>query len=570
MAVLRRHNWLGQARVDVPHLRDVESSTAADFDLLAGRILANRQPLVVRGFNVVSTGSTLAERLQIHVADAVLIHYFATESGSIFQVPATRADELLSTTNPRVSGSFTPNQVNYVGVDVVRSTDATTSDVVMFLAADSLKEVAKEVPLARTLDYTVVISTTDFSSMPGVAPLAKVTTDGANHIVTLEDARTLFGRLGSGGSVPDAQHAYPWPAGRTEVGDPFSGGDKAIGSLKEWMDAAMTRVWEIGGGEHWYSATADRNVRMVRSGTAFVSTGEYFEWSGTHLHWRGLKFTFDNSTASLNEVKDQTTDSAGLTDLADGDCIYVDLDRTVNRSGGTALSAAKTTLALLGVGPTPGARYAIAWRVGSVVYTRDQPYNVGSALKLATTGAAGTVELSATDSASVTPARVATVDSVSRAAYATGLTRGSDFVAGAGDLQVGGINGEDHNVVLATTRDTDQVFIRGKGSLGHGVGVCTVEATPVLSGVTDLSTTAILRLRNYSPDLTALTDTFNFLADGSFAIRSSESAGLLSPLPPFRVKLFVLSTGTSPTKHDQLHVMWFDASTTMIAQSPAY
>ncbi len=36
--ILRQQNWLGQQRVDAPHLRSLESSAAADFDVLAGLI----------------------------------------------------------------------------------------------------------------------------------------------------------------------------------------------------------------------------------------------------------------------------------------------------------------------------------------------------------------------------------------------------------------------------------------------------------------------------------------------------------------------------------------------------
>ena len=57
MAILRQQNWLGQQRLDTPHLRSVESAVAADFDLLAGKILGGDQALVVRGSDLVSSGA---------------------------------------------------------------------------------------------------------------------------------------------------------------------------------------------------------------------------------------------------------------------------------------------------------------------------------------------------------------------------------------------------------------------------------------------------------------------------------------------------------------------------------
>lgn len=408
MAVIRQQNWLNQQRVDVPHARAIESGVAADFDVLAGDMIAGNEALVVKGFKVTTlTAGIPATSITIRVAGSTLLHPEATESGSIFRVPADRADEILSSSNERVSGSFTAGTTNYVGIDLQRSADASTKDLVKFLDPTTKAEKAKSVPLARTLDYVIVVSTQDFGLTPGIAPVAKVVTDASNNVVSVQDARTLFGRLGKGGGVPDSQYYYSWPGGRTEPGDnsDFDSGDKKIESLKSWMDATVTRLWELGGGEYWFSATADRNVRMIRLGSAtvFPSTGDWFEWTGGHLHWRGLAVIFDNSTGYVNEIKDQATNSAGLTDLADGECVYVDLDRTQNLSGADALVATKTTMTTLGAPTTPGSRYIFAWRYGSYIYTRDGQFFVGVTVPVATTLAVGTVKLNQAAGTPATP-----------------------------------------------------------------------------------------------------------------------------------------------------------------------
>ncbi len=466
MAVQRQQNFLGQQRVDVPHLRSVESSICADFDVLAGRILAGRSPLVSQGFVVVTTGVGQADQLQLIVADSILIHHEASESGSIFHVPADRAVETLSATiSTRVSGSFVPNQVNYVGVDLRRTTDQSTNDLAMFIDTTSLTETPREVPMARTLDYVIVITTTDFSSNPNLAPIAKVTTGANNAVLSIEDARNIAWRLGAGGAVPNTQNAFPWPAGRNEGGnaDGFTGGDKAITCFKEWADAVMSRMWEQAGGEYWYSPTADRNVKIVRTGTAFASTGENFEWDGTNLHWKGLVAVFDNSTAHANIISDQLTDSAGLTDLADGECIYVDFVRTA----ATTLTAVKGTLSQMGAPTVPGSRWVIAWRYGANVYTRDHGWAVGSSFKIATVLQCGTVCLSASDSGpggDVAP-RVTTCNSDTSfaRAYAGGMTRGAaveDFFAGAGSIDIGGQD-NDHSVNVGVSRSQDSFTVYG-------------------------------------------------------------------------------------------------------------
>lgn len=394
MAVLRENNWLGQQRLDIPQFRLLESGIRGDFDLLAGTIFAGKNPVIVKGFALTATSvGAPASSIQVVVANSISTNFNATESGSMFVVPGDRANEILTSLNAKVSGSFTANATNYVGMDIRRTADPLTSDILQFLTATTLLETARTVPLARTLDYRFVISTTDFSSQPNLCPIAKVVTDASNNIASIVDARLLAFRLAPGGSYASAFGGYSFPGGRTEslTSLDMTGGDKSIGSQYDWMKAAMTRVQEIGGGEFWYSATADRNVTMIWTGATFLN-GENFEWDGVHLHWKGIRFLFDNSTGYYNDTTNQITNVVGLTDLADGECIYVDLDRTLNRTGGTALVAAKAVMSTLGPGSVPGARNIIAWRSGAKSLTLDYNtqtgnFHVGVLLTGATSGA---------------------------------------------------------------------------------------------------------------------------------------------------------------------------------------
>ncbi len=582
MAVLRQMNWLGQQRVDVPHARTLESSICADFDLLAGRLLAGRAPLVAQGFNLITSGITQSEDLELQVADSILIHYYASESGSVYQVPADRANETLNRIeSTRVSGSFTPSQVNYVGIDLIRSADTSTNDVVMFLDTTTLTtETPREIPLGRTLDYSIVISTSDFSSNANLVPIAKVVTDADNAIVSIEDARNIAWRLGSGGTVPDPLNAFSWPAGRKEgsTGDVFAGGDKALTSFKAWADAVMTRIWETSGGEHWYSPTADRNVLMVRSGTAFVSTGEYFEYVASNLHWRGLKFIFDNSTGAVNEVLDQLTDSVGLTDLDDGECLYVDLDRTQDLTGVDGLQPIKAVLTTLGVG-TPNSRYVIAWRSGSLIFTRDQPYPVGGALKVATIGAAGTVVLSASDPTSGSAPKVTTCDSVYGLSISAGVTRGEtggpseDFFGGAGDLLFGGF-ANDYNLYLSCSRDSDSVYITGSQNYGSGAQ-SSLTVRNQNSFITH-PTNQILKATGFNSTSGVQETAVVLYSSGAIGLRNvynntTPSTPAPTAAEPVRSNIFVRTNGlVSPATRDQVCVLWIDGSVTVLAEGPEY
>lgn len=369
----------------------MQSAVAADFDLLAGSIVAGQQALVVRGFEIAMSGAldNPATALQVEVAGAALLHPLASENGTIFAVAPDAPAEVLSISNPRIIGGFTASAVNYIGVDLRRQADASTSDVVMIIDASTKLETPKTVPLARTLDFVIVISTTDFGSTPHICPIAKVETNASNTVVKVEDARQMFFRLGSGGANPDRNALFSWLGGRTETSESattsapnpnlFTNGDKVISSLKGSLDAIMNRLWELGGGEHWYSPTSDRELKVAFT-SAVLSSGRNAEWNlGTNtLQWKGIIVTFANSLAWYNEVRD------GSITLADGECLYVDIDRVNNRFGSSGSTAsvvpAKAPLATLGTPVIPGSRLVLAWRLGSDVFLKDYPFDVSRSI----------------------------------------------------------------------------------------------------------------------------------------------------------------------------------------------
>lgn len=559
MAVLRQFNWLGQLRADVPHLRMVESAVAADFDVLAGRLLGGGLPYVARGFTIVGGTGQAATTLRMATASGVLVHPTASEAGTVLSVPADRAEEVLSATNARVVGAFTPGATNFVGLDLRRAPDDATTDLAYFRDATTLVEAPKSVPLARVLDYRIVISTVDFSALPHVAPVARVVTDAANNVTAIQDARQLLFRLGGGGSTPNAQRTYAWPSGRTDGTTFTTLGDKAIGSLKEWMDAVMTRLWELGGGERWFAPSTDRNIKLVKAGTKFTN-GEYFEWDGTHVHWRGLSLVFDNSTALYNDIADQLTDSPGLTNLADGECLYVDVDRTANRTGGTALVAAKAPLATLGNGAVPGARWAIVWRKGSNVFIRDEALAVGQiALSVATTASNGIVRLSGTPG-SLTDPQVAALNA-SNIAIAAGVTRAGG-VAGAGALSIG-TNAADQSTTYGHAAHTGHLFQAAAGNGGAS------EALEVRNETEYDTNTATILTRMAQKKTGVTTDVFKFLGQGGIGMRHVFGT---PPVPAANEATLYFDTNgvASPNKRVRLMVVTENANRVVIWESDSF
>jgi hypothetical protein len=495
MSVIRQANILGQQRLDVPHLRGIESSIAADFDVLAGRILAGNKPMVVKGMEIVTSGAVgnPATNLQLSVAEALIVHPLASEHGTIFNVPAGSANEVLNSTNTNVVGSFTAGQVNYVGLDLRRSADDSSSDVSMFMDSNTKLETPKNVPLARVLQYRIVISTTDFSNTPNILPIAKVTTDGTNVVSLIEDARPMAYRLGLGGSVPDRFHGFPWAAGRAEntSGAVFTGGDKGIVSQKDWQDAIMTRLWEVGGGQYWYSATTDRELKLICGQPVIVATGDNFQWTlgSQTLQWASLSVSFGNSPVAYNTVTD------GSAVLLDNQCLYIDL----NRSSVAALVPQVADLITLGQSATPGQRYIIAWRRGADIFIKDRGFEVGrTLLNVANAIVFGVVKLKYVAGDPTTPLVLAmqtgggyvnTADSGNAAAF-TGTGNGT----GAGFFGTGGASAGPGVKGTGGTGGTGGLFTgQGAGAGVTGIGGATGIGgvfTSSGSGISALTATA--------------------------------------------------------------------------------
>jgi len=473
MAVLREANLLGQQRIDVPHLRAIESAVCADFDVVAGRSLAGGQPLVVTGFQLGNASvGTVASSIQLSTASSILFNVNASQSGTFLWLQSSQpVDTLNPATNANVTGSWTSGQANYIGIDLNRTALASTADLVQFIDPDTLIEDPKDVPLGLVMGYIISISTTPFSAQPNLVPIAIVTLDGSGQVASngVQDARNLMYRLGTGGDSPNALYAYPWPQQRFEVAGSFTGGDKALGSLRDFIQAIETRVWEIGGGENWYSPTADRNVFMSTSG-AGLGSGVWFNWDGTYLTWAGITFTFDNSDEAgvyYNTVSDNTgTASVGM--MNDGDCIYVDLVRSSN----TNLTALRTPLQTLGTPTIPGSRQVIAVRVGTYVFTRGSVTPVGYPVPVATTTTLGIVKLNQTSATPLAPivVNLGTNNNVTWSASG-GNADALDVTGNGTGSGVHGTGGATNGAGVSGTGSGSGAGISGTGGGTNGSGV---------------------------------------------------------------------------------------------------
>lgn len=274
MAVQRRVNWISQQRVDTPDMRAVESAASNDFDqLIQAFVTGTGNGYLIRGFEISMAGAIggAASGLQMLVDPGAIFHPNSSQSGTFYLVPSgTPAQQLNSATNTIVDGAFAPSAINYIGVEYERFIDDTTSSQVYLWNPTTNNETTKNAPRASILRFRIKISTSTPAS--SVLPICTVLTDSGNNVVSISDARAILGRLGKGGFAADPFNKYGWPEGRTENAstsssnsiNPFQGGDKAIGSLKDWMDAVMTALLEIKGTTYWYSQSSSGSLESLR------------------------------------------------------------------------------------------------------------------------------------------------------------------------------------------------------------------------------------------------------------------------------------------------------------------
>lgn len=332
MSVKQSVNWLSQQRVDVPDLRALESGVIFDFKTMV-QCFVGSIPYILRGFTIPVSGiSGPATSLQL-VVDSSVVWSPSELNGSFLRVESGTANEVLSTANPKVFGSFSPG-TNYVGIRFTRATDPTTADLVSLWDVDSESEFTKTAPRGLVLNYEIVIDSTSFGSN---APVAIVNVSGSS-VISIENAKRSMFRLGSGGQSPDPNHSHaygvnpenPLIATSNASPDPFAGGDWELLDFKAWMDAVMTEIKNIKGSAYWYSNGSSLVPGINLSDVFFDALSSVVTGVG--------KFEHDNTTPGLLTWTSDLflksifgpltyTVTAGSVTLADGDVAYVTLVR---------------------------------------------------------------------------------------------------------------------------------------------------------------------------------------------------------------------------------------------------
>lgn len=398
MGVQRRVNWVSQQRVDVPDVRSVESAVSNDFDqLIQAFVTGTTQGYIIRGFEISMTGAIggAASGLQMLVDPGSVLHIAASQSGTFYLVPAGQAPQQLnSATNPIVDGAFSPSAINYVGLDYERFIDSTTSAQIYLWDPTTNSETTKTAPRAQILRYRLKISTSTWPA--NVLPIATVTTDAGNNVQSIADSRWLLCRLAIGGASPNPFYIYPWTAqaeGRLENPSssssnsvsPFRGGDKMLGSLKEWMNAIMSAIQEIKGTTYWYSLGTAGSISNLREDLGnTITTGKgmiaHSDLVAGRINWDEDIF-LKVVSSRLNYKFTANPSSADIT-LADNQVAYVTLVRNVEVAPNLVFTNGSPTIQSVG---------SIAW---------TGPLQAGDWVKLGADDTSGYYQILSVDSLS--------------------------------------------------------------------------------------------------------------------------------------------------------------------------
>jgi hypothetical protein len=313
MTVLGRLKISPNQRLDLPDIIAFDSYAATDWKYFIDSLIGN-EPYVLRGFEVYNPASLLgrtATAVQVAV-DNSLLWWKDNENGSFWG--AQPSAEMI--TVPLITGA-----INYIEMGL--ETISTGEDIRAIWdpagGNGTGSEFTQLVDTETYLNISITRNNTKFS--PGKIPIAIITVEGGN-VTKIEDRRPLLFRLGRGGTNPDPGYKHQWasdPVGYERQDTPpvmldanspncFRGSDKNIKSLKEWMDAVMSRVAELEGSSQWYSTLVTQAKLSLQQLYADSAQGHSI-FSPNTVAWKWFK----NSSNLYHLVTENTPTSVFAT-----------------------------------------------------------------------------------------------------------------------------------------------------------------------------------------------------------------------------------------------------------------
>lgn len=344
MAVLGRLLVSSAERLDLPDLLSIDSYTQGDFKYLMKSFVGDDNPFILKGFEVINPGSSIGgQNISIQIHDSV-VYFPGSLAGPFFHG--------LEEGNPQAEPlvpELRKNTTNYVYLTL--TTVDTSEDTRGFWDPDKDAgeggEFTQDVNTSTILSVDVNVSAASFPE--NTLPICKVVV-GANFIESIEDCRDMMWRLGSGGLNPNPLNRFNWrdepnsTYNRSEPNtimtnaldpNPFQGGDKNIETLKEWMDAIMTKLAELGGTAYWYEDTSTFSIVNIFRDSLTTSIKSKGVWSNSSVTPGLLTWTEDIVMQSVVDNRDVIIRS-GSANLDNDQVLYTIQERDLAVNDGSS------------------------------------------------------------------------------------------------------------------------------------------------------------------------------------------------------------------------------------------
>jgi len=392
--VLTRVALYENERVDLVDLKSIEAYAQTDVHYLL-RGVYSPTSYILGGFRLSNYSDLFAAStpVKIKASDAALFHPEAATQARGFYVSAGNEDD--------IEVALSASATNYLELDLSTETGAPEARVFVNPQGSSGagEEYEDVVDAAIYLKLSITVNTSGFTS--GKIPLYKIVTNSSGVATSITDCRRLLFRLGTGGTTPDPDAVFTWPSDPTAsdaraenpststssaaADVPYAGGDKNIVNFKQWMDAVMSILKELGGGTYWYSDIDTSIAGVLRQLNTVVvgnTSGAKWSWSGSALSITdssGSPSSSDNvakvrrlgTSQDLNLRRQDGTASTSTIAIADGEVLYITLPASGNQNySGVGSGAANYKIATRAAFTQNELNYWIAYREGARLYVR--------------------------------------------------------------------------------------------------------------------------------------------------------------------------------------------------------
>ena len=362
MALLHKIRILENERIDKPDHDQIQEFVADDFKAYNRHFFTNEDKWIGKGFSVsVTSGLNIA----VVVEDSTLFNTEVAGGNEFYLGESGHAD---------LTATLTNGATNYIHLQVVSGNTGTAATRVFWdptLNSGDGGEFLQTIDTEEYLDVQLYVNTTGFSTDDDLIPLATMVTSGGAVVSTI-DNRNLFFRLGKGHTL-NAEFDFELSSPTEPASSSFTGGDKDIASLKDWMDLVMTRIKKVSGETYWFEDTGGFNVTDLYTdfGNTIMTGGGTISYSAANVFSFSSDLVLTVISLGVTYTIPQASES-GQT-LADGQVAYINIDAALGgASSGERGTSGNRDLVIANASAVPFDQniYWVAYRTGTKLFVR--------------------------------------------------------------------------------------------------------------------------------------------------------------------------------------------------------